>query len=79
MNASRMGARMGALMILIVVGLGPVGAAVAQEEEELKRSTPRESVEGYLAAPVYRSDGQPSIKGRITSDKVLRLRRGEPA
>ena len=35
MNARRMGARMGALMILTVVGLGPLGAAVAQEEEEL--------------------------------------------
>ncbi len=50
MNARRMSSRIGALLVLIVAGLSPLGAAVAQEAKELTRATPREVVEGYLTA-----------------------------
>ena len=44
--------RISALMVLIVVGLCPLGAPVAQEKEKekLTRATPREAMEGYLTA-----------------------------
>ena len=50
MNARRMSRRIGALLVLIVAGLSPLGAAVAQEAKELARATPREAVEGFLTA-----------------------------
>ena len=50
MNNQRWFPRIGALTVLIVIGLSPVPAAVAQEAEEPTRDTPRQAMESYLTA-----------------------------